>query len=66
MKCPYCRNDKTYVLKCGNGETGYDRQRKCPRCKKVFGTVETYTGINSHEYKMRKLKRRKPWVTANA
>lgn len=54
MICPKCHNDKTYVISGVRTSTGYIRQRKCPKCHRVFETSENYKGIYSHGYKLKK------------
>ena len=45
MNCPYCHHKKTYVKTCGNAESGYRRYRKCPKCNRMFTTLEYYDGF---------------------
>ena len=44
VKCPYCHNEITRVWRNQMLETGYQRTRKCMKCKKKFTTEEHYTG----------------------
>jgi len=40
MKCPYCNNKHTNVIKTYNKVNNVYRRRVCNRCKEKFNTIE--------------------------
>lgn len=58
MKCPFCFYEKTYVKTCGSAESGFRRYRKCPKCQRMFTTLEQYDGFAKHLEKNRRTRKR--------